>query len=122
MAIMNSKYSFPYHYATYKYGIRPNHVSQDQMNETIYKLYEQWREVYLRKDGCPEEGMLRVWSGAGRYKDGTCSEGMGYGMLISAYMGTEDNHAQEDFDALYKYYKYDTRVENQALTEGLMVG
>lgn len=120
MAIMNSKYSFPYHYATYKYGIRPNHVSQDQMNETIYKLYEQWREVYLRKDGCPEEGMLRVWSGAGRYKDGTCSEGMGYGMLISAYMGTEDNHAQEDFDALYKYYKYDTRVENQALTEGLM--
>ncbi len=115
-----NKYSFPYHYATYKHGIRPNHVTEDEMNESLYKLYEEWRSVYLWKDGCPEEGMLRVWGGNGHYKNGTCSEGVSYGMMISVYMATDDNHGHEDFDALYKYYKYYTQKEHGAVSEGLM--
>ncbi len=113
-------FSFPYNYKTYKHGIRPSHVTQEQMNETLYKMYEDWRKVYLWTDGCPEPGMLRIWGGAGNYKNGSCSEGIGYGMLISVYMATDDNHGHEDFDALYKYYKYYTKQENGARTEGLM--
>ncbi len=120
MTQTNNIYSFPYNYKTYNYGIKPSHVTQEQMNETLYKMYEDWRRIYLWSDGCPEPGMLRVWSGTGRYKNGTCSEGIGYGMLISVYMATDDNHGHEDFDALYKYYKYYTQKEHEAVSEGLM--
>ena len=113
-------FRYPYRYLTCSHGIRPNHVSQAQMDETVRRLYETWRKLYLRTDGCPENDMLRVWSGAGNYRNGTCSEAMGYGLLLSVYMDDGTNGAHEDFDALFRYYRYYTMQAHGAHTEGLM--
>lgn len=83
------------------------------MNRDLQHLYESWKALYLTTEGCLE-GELRV-SGGNCYQFGTCSEGTGYGMLLSVYMANAQNHAHEEFDSIFRYYK------NHSLPEcGLM--
>ncbi len=107
----NEKYPFPQRRG-YKHGILPNH-DQDKMDQALWRMYESWKALYLTKEGC-REGELRV-SGGNRYEFGGCSEGIGYGMLLSVYMANGQNHAHEEFDGIFRYYK------NHSLPEcGLM--
>lgn len=97
-------YPFPHNVddgdPAYAYGILPK-VSADEMNSAMLRMYNRWKEVYLTTEGC-NEGELRV-SGGKSYKMGTCSEGTGYGMLLSVYMANSDNNAHGDFDAIYRF-------------------
>lgn len=104
-------YPFP-HRGGYKQGFLPNR-SREKMNRDLQHLYESWKALYLTTEGCLE-GELRV-SGGNCYQFGTCSEGTGYGMLLSVYMANAHNHAHEEFDSIFRYYK------NHSLPEcGLM--
>ena len=104
-------YPFP-HRGGYKQGFLPNR-SREKMNRDLQHLYESWKALYLTTEGCLE-GELRV-SGGNCYQFGTCSEGTGYGMLLSVYMANAQNHAHEEFDSIFRYYK------NHSLPEyGLM--
>ena len=96
------QYPFP-HRAKYGQGILPNNYSRDEMNKDMLRMYNQWRELYITSEGC-EPGEIRVLGGGG-YKLGTCSEAIGYGMLISVYMATPTNSAHSDFDGLFRFYK-----------------
>lgn len=86
----------------YGHGILPNR-NRDKMNRELQHLYESWKALYLTAEGC-REGELRV-SGGNRYQFGTCSEGTGYGMLLSVYMANGHNHGHEEFDSIFRYYK-----------------
>jgi endo-1,4-beta-D-glucanase Y len=59
--------------------------------------YAAWRDRYVTSRGAG--GFLRVTVGA-EYRDRTVSEGIGYGMLLAAYLDD-----QGTFDALWSYAK-----------------
>lgn len=111
MAERMENHPFP-HREGYGHGILPGR-DRDKMDRDLQHLYESWKTLYLTKEGC-REGEMRV-SGGQRYQFGSCSEGTGYGMLISVYMANGQNHAHEEFDSIFRYYK------NHSLPEcGLM--
>lgn len=108
---------FPQH-VTYTSGaIRPNHVTQDEMDAAVQRHYRSWVETYVRT-----EGGIGAWidfddTGA------TVSEAMGYGMVLAAYMGDKEN-----FDAFYAYVKaHPSQIApnlmawKQVLQDGVMV-
>ncbi len=103
--IIMSKEQYPFpHNTGYPYGILPS-VSQDEMNQAVQRMYDDWAEVYLTKEGC-FKNELRVSGGHGdNYKMGTCSEGTGYGMLLAVYMASPDNNCHEQYDAMYRFVK-----------------
>jgi endo-1,4-beta-D-glucanase Y len=74
----------------YPNGYQANGISAD----TVRAMYERWKSEFIRE--C--NGMYRV-----RCTDDTTetrSEGMGYGMLLSAYFGEKGV-----FDSLFAFYK-----------------
>jgi endo-1,4-beta-D-glucanase Y len=75
--------------ADYPYGYKTLVISAVDLQVT----YERWKKMYLKS--C--DGMYRVCVGDTLV---TISEGMGYGMLITAYYGDK-----ERFDRLFEFYK-----------------
>lgn len=97
------QYPFP-HNITYSHGIMPS-LDRDTLNRDMLNMYTKWRDLYLTSEGTKNPGELRVRGNDNGYKNGTASEGMGYGMLISVYMANSSNSGHSDFDGLYRYYK-----------------
>jgi endo-1,4-beta-D-glucanase Y len=75
--------------ADYPCGYKTSVISAVDLQVT----YERWKKLYLKN--C--DGMYRVCVGDTIV---TISEGMGYGMLITAYYGDK-----ERFDRLFEFYK-----------------
>ncbi|MEJ2306103.1 MAG: glycosyl hydrolase family 8 [candidate division WOR-3 bacterium] len=75
--------------ADYPYGYATSVISAVDLQVT----YERWKKMYLKS--C--DGMYRVCVGDTLV---TISEGIGYGMLITAYYGDK-----ERFDRLFEFYK-----------------
>ncbi len=81
-------------------SILPSHVSAATRDQAVRDFYDAWKGRFL-KQGC----------GTGRYyiathtQSGnlTVSEGMGYGMLVTALLAGHDPNAQAYFDGLYLY-------------------
>jgi endo-1,4-beta-D-glucanase Y len=73
----------------YPYGYQTSVIS----TENIRSMYNKWKSSYLKT--C--NGMYRVSTDD---TDETISEGMGYGMLLSAYFGEKGV-----FDSLFAFYK-----------------
>jgi endo-1,4-beta-D-glucanase Y len=95
---------FPQH-VTYRKGcILPDHVSQEQMDDSVRTFYDAWKKRYIRK-GC-NEGEFYVWFEGPEVHNKQCvSEGQGYGMLITALMAGYDTTAQTVYNGLYHYYR-----------------
>jgi len=84
--------------------IKPNHISQAQLNKEAVDYYEKWKSDYLKPTDL--EG--------GYYVHGECtnckvpskgtSESHGYGMLITVLMAGHDSLAKTYFDGLYKFF------------------
>jgi endoglucanase len=85
---------FPQH-VTYTPGvIKPNHVTQVHMDQSVSNLYATWKSSYLRTDG-----------GGGSWikydnTNSTVSEAHGYGMVLAAYMDD-----QPVFDEMLRYFR-----------------
>src|SRR6201992_71897 len=92
---------FPQHVQYTKGSIKPNQVSQTQLDQLTLDFYNQWKKRYI-KTGC-HPGEFYVWY---ELKGKECvSEGQGYGMIISVLMAGADSSAKSTYDGLYKYYK-----------------
>ncbi len=97
-------FPFPRH-VTYAPGtLRPDHRSQAEQDADMVALYEAWKSRYLvpagaEPDGHPRYRVLHQRDPAGD----TVSEGMGYGMMIVAYMAGHEPEARTIFDGLYEY-------------------
>ncbi|MFC0515235.1 glycosyl hydrolase family 8 [Mucilaginibacter angelicae] len=92
---------FPQH-SRYTAGtIKPNHLSQQQLDKQVTVFYYQWKHRYI-KPGC-NKNQFYVWF----EKPGKecVSEGQGYGMIITALMAGYDKQAKTTYDGLYYYYK-----------------
>ncbi|MEO0294011.1 MAG: glycosyl hydrolase family 8 [candidate division WOR-3 bacterium] len=76
-------------YVDYPYGYQTTKITATN----VQNAYNKWKSKYLKR--C--NGMLRV---CGDDTSVTISEGMGYGMLLTAYFGEKGK-----FDSLFAFYK-----------------
>jgi len=99
--------AFPQHTA-YKDGtIKPNHVTQAQMDATVKRLYDEWKTKYLKQNPYSPD-QYYVWYADGDWfeeNEITVSEAHGYGMLITSIMAGHDPEAKKLFDGMYRYFK-----------------
>jgi endo-1,4-beta-D-glucanase Y len=93
---------FPQHVQYAKGSIKPNHISQKQLDRNTLDFYRQWKNRYV-KVGC-NPGEYYIWFERKGNKQ-CVSEGQGYGMIITAFMAGADPSAKTTFDGLYEYYK-----------------
>lgn len=96
-------FPFPQH-NNYEQGtILPNHISQDEMDDSVKSFYLAWKRHYVIPSNRPDESY--IWF-EGTHGSNICvSEGQGYGMVIVALMAGFDSSAQETYDCLYRWYK-----------------
>jgi endoglucanase len=93
---------FPQHVNYFKGSIKPNHISQQQLDGLTLNFYQQWKKRYI-KPGCnPNE--YYVWFERKGNKQ-CVSEGQGYGMMITALMAGADPSTKNTYDGLFNYYK-----------------
>ncbi|RJX41887.1 licheninase [Paenibacillus pinisoli] len=118
---------FPQHTAYAGGSIKPNHVTQEQMDATVLKLFQEWKAKYLKTNPyTAAETQKYVWYADGSdvepgdeggisYMPVTVSEAHGYGMLILALMAHGDEDTKADFDAMFRYFKAYPSQLNPAL-------
>jgi len=98
-------YPFPQN-VDYGRGTRPKNHTESQMNDDCVRFYAAWLSDCVTTNGCPS-GACRV--DVGSYvpdiltPHDTASEGIAWGMLITALMDNQTNHAKKIFDSLNRY-------------------
>lgn|SRR5574341_2547 len=115
-AAVNPRRPFPQHVAYTPGTIKPDHVSQAELDKAVRDFYDDWKKSYVRR-GC-DEGQAHVYMGSatgGGEDTITASEGHGYGMIITAYMAGYDPEAKTIFDSLYRYFKAHPSVSDPYL-------
>lgn len=103
---------FPQHVKYFAGSIKPNHLSQQQLDNSVRQFYTQWKNRYVKK-ACTA-GQNYIWFELPGHKQ-CVSEGQGYGMMIMALMAGFDPSAKAAFDGLYKYYKAHPAKKGQTL-------
>lgn len=94
---------FPQH-VVYAAGIiKPDHISQKQMDDSVRAFYRIWKEHYIRK-ACSNRQYYVWFEGPDTHKQ-CVSEGQGYGMVIVALMAGSDTSARTTYDGLFHYYR-----------------
>jgi hypothetical protein len=94
---------FPQHSPYVDGSILPNHISQQEMDDSVKSFYNAWKRHYVLP-GC-RQGEKYIWFEGTRGTNICVSEGQGYGMVIVALMAGYDSTAQETYDCLYRWYK-----------------
>ncbi len=105
--------AFPQHSAYTKGTIKPNHISQAKMDKQVIRLYEEWKNKYVKQNPYNKSQYYVWYSDGDWFKDGdnddkiaiTVSEAHGYGMLIMAIMAGADKEAKTYFDGMYRYFR-----------------
>ena len=106
MSIYSQNRPYPQH-ATYPNCIKPNHVTQVTMDNSVAEYYTKWKRDNLKQAGSTTDGYY-VYTGGGTGSSGdavTVSEAHGYGMIIFALMGGKDADARNCFDGMYKVFR-----------------
>lgn len=101
-------YPFPTHNTYFPGVIKPNHVTQEQMDQVVQSLYNEWKEAYVfTRPNHPDQSYISYnQDHTSRPENAvSVSEGHGYGMIITAYMAGWDPQAQAIFDNLFRYYQ-----------------
>lgn len=93
---------FPQHVKYTTGSIKPNHLTQTQLDNSVRAFYTQWKNRYVKKACSP--GQNYIWFERPGNKQ-CVSEGQGYGMITVALMAGFDPSAKTIFDGLYRYYK-----------------
>jgi hypothetical protein len=94
---------FPQHNAYQPNTILPNHISQEEMDDSVTAFYRAWKKHYVVPSARPDESYILF---EGTKGSNICvSEGQGYGMVIVALMAGFDSSAQETYDCLYRWFK-----------------
>ena len=94
---------FPQHVRYAPGIIRPDHISQREMDDSVRLFYRAWKRRYIRK-ACTD-GQLYVWFEGPDTRKQSVSEGQGYGMIIVALMAGADTSARSTYDGLFRYYR-----------------
>lgn len=84
----------------FKGTVKPGHISQVQLDNTVRGFYTQWKARYIKN--VPGKPQSYIWFG-GKGGKQCVSEGQGYGMIITALMAGYDGAAQSTYDNLFGY-------------------
>jgi endoglucanase len=100
------KIAFPQH-TVYQAGtIKPDNLSQEEMDAAVANFYETWKNEYLKQPANKSDEYYIFYNDKGYAEPKnavTVSEAHGYGMMITAIMaGSQD---KKYFDGLYRFYK-----------------
>jgi len=93
---------FPQHIKYFAGTIKPNHVSQTQLDNSVEIFYTQWKKRFIKNVPGKAESYVS-FEGVGKKQ--CVSEGQGYGMIIVALMAGFDPSAKVTYDNLFRYYK-----------------
>ncbi len=101
---------FPTHYFYFPGVIKPNNLSQTQMDERVTGFYEIWKKCYIKEVpyDIKHGDTSQFYAYAQNKNDAdqlATSEQQGYGMIITALMAGYDISAQQIFDGLFRYVK-----------------
>ena len=91
---------FPVHTVYSANTIKPDNYNQAELDEQTASFYDDWKAVYLKND-CGDPDQYYVLKSDPEL---TVSEGIGYGMMITAYMAGHDGDARTYFDGLYRWF------------------
>jgi endo-1,4-beta-D-glucanase Y len=94
---------FPQHNSYEQGTILPNHISQEEMDDSVRSFYSAWKRHYVLPGSRQDERY--IWFEGTKGTNICVSEGQGYGMVIVALMAGFDSGAQETYDCLYRWYK-----------------
>ena len=94
-------YPFPQHESYYPGTIRPNHLTQDKLDEAVLDFYKKWQKQYIRP--AEDVNQAYVFFEEEGSKMQSVSEGQGYGMIIVTMMAGADPNAQTIFNQLFNY-------------------
>lgn len=96
---------------SFKNGIKPDNLSQDEMNAAVKLYYESWLKSYVWESNGQTPGggyYVRMKGTGGDGTEITTSEAHGYGMIIFALMAGYDADAKKYFDGMlnmfYQHY------------------
>lgn len=108
---------FPQHTVYTKGVIKPS-VSQEQLDNDVRRIYDEWKERYLvQSENQPDQ--YYVFYNREEINEPanavSCSEGHGYGMLATVLMAGYDDNAKVYFDGLYRFYKAYPCITDPAL-------
>jgi endo-1,4-beta-D-glucanase Y len=87
--------------------IKPNHVTQTDINNSIMTYYDYWKSAYIRQSNgvTPGGGYYVFTQGTGGSgNEITTSETHGYGMIIFALMAGYDSQAKQYFDGMFNMF------------------
>ena len=103
--------------------IKPNNVSQNDMNSEVAAYYNTWKSQYL-KQASKTPGGNYVESGGtgGSWDKTTVSEVHGWGMIIAALMAGHDSNAKVIFDGMFKFFSDHRSSENNNLMSWQVLG
>jgi endo-1,4-beta-D-glucanase Y len=92
---------------TYPGCIKPNNVTQTDMNNSVQSHYDHWKNTYVKQSNgvTPGGGYYVSMKGTGGSGDEiTTSEAHGYGMIIFALMAGYDSQAKQYFDGMFNMF------------------
>lgn len=103
---------FPQHMRYFAGSIKPNYISQTQLDNEVRDFYFQWKRRFIKT--VPGKAESYVWfEGVGKKQ--CVSEGQGYGMIIVAIMAGADPSAKTTYDNLFRYYRNHPTGKNKYL-------
>ncbi len=102
-------YPFPQN-VDYKVDVCSSKYSTTELNDFVKDFYDKWKKKYVKE--CDDMYYID-------YDEGNVinvSEGLGYGMMIMAYMAGYDNEAKEYFDGMYRFSrKFPSSINNDLM-------
>jgi len=87
--------------------IKPDNVTQTDMNDSVKSYYDYWKKTYVRQSNgvTPGGGYYVFMKGTGGSGDEiTTSEAHGYGMIIFALVAGYDSQAKRYFDGMFNMF------------------
>jgi endoglucanase len=81
--------------------IKPNHISQQIINDSVISFYRQWKKKYIKAGN--RNGEFYISSADATANKACVSEGQGYGMTIVVLMAGTDDSARIIYDGLFLY-------------------
>ena len=118
--------AFPQHVAYAEGSIRPDHVTQQQLDDDVRVFYARWKTEFIKPAESGPNGRARYRVAFGKKTKAatrTVSEGQGYGMIIVALMAGEDPEAQTLFNGLHEFaLAYPSARDSRLMTWEVPVG
>lgn len=93
---------FPQHTNYFPGTIKPDHLPQNQLDNEVKKVYNQWKTRFVRHVPVTNEDF--IWF-ENKDRKQCVSEGQGYGMIIIALMADYDASSKKIYDNLFRYVR-----------------